>query len=586
MKTPGASRRGFFFARLTRLDAPERLRKEGESMQVDRRGFTRGALALAAAGAANTAGAVRAAGVLSSRSQAMAAIQAYADAHRRWFGLPGLTLGVTSPSGFATVIRSGYANSDGRTPITPDTLFEIGSISKNFTAAMLHQFAAEGRLKLTDRIVTLLPETPLPSDSPIEVQHLLDHVAGIPGDAPLFVPGGLWTAYAPGEHWHYSNTGYDLLGHLAEHVGGKPLSAMLAERLFQPLGMRRTRGAILGEDRLLYAQGYEAADEGVPYARGTPLAPAAWVDVTTAAGCIASTAADMNLYLRSLASAAMGRGGMGLGPQQGLVYTSHSVPSDTAGMTYGNGLMHVEKQGRRYLHHTGGMVSFSSSFHVDIGNGIGAFASSTISAFANYRPRKLTNFAVEALTAAETGKKLPDPPALDEPLKNASDYAGRYSGGGRSFEIRGGQHLSIFANGREARLEPADDDAFTTLHPDFRKFTLKFDRASGKVVAAYWGPDSFAREGATAKFPPSDPALARLAGTYVNDSPWLGTAVIVERGGKLWADTNTPLTPIGDNMWRVGQENWSPERASFANFIDGRPQTLVFSGEKFVRQQV
>jgi len=53
-----------------------------------------------------------------------------------------------------------------------------------------------------------------------------------------------------------------------------------------------------------------------------------------------------------------------------------------------------------------------------------------------------------------------------------------------------------------------------------------------------------------------------------------------------WLGTETPLTPVGDNLWRVGKKNWSPERASFTNFIDGRPQTLIFSGEKFLRHDV
>jgi D-alanyl-D-alanine carboxypeptidase len=555
-------------------------------MHIDRRSFTTGALALAATASAGGSAGVRAAKALSPRARALAAIRTYAEAHRRWFNLPGLTLGVTSPGGFSSVVNVGYANRDTRAAITPDALFQIGSISKSFTGALLHQYAAEGRFNLSDRIVVLLPGTPLPADSPIEVQHLLDHVAGIPGDAPLFVPGGLWTAYRPGEHWHYSNTGYDLLGHLTQHFGGKPLDRLLAERLFVPLGMRRTHGAIKAADRLRYAQGYEAADESVPFVRGAPLAPAAWVDVTTAAGCIASTAADMNLYLRSLSDAVQGRGGMGLGPQPGSAYATHSVPSDSPEMAYGNGLMHVEVKGRRYLHHTGGMVSFSSSFHVDSGNGIGAFASAPISAFANYRPRQLTLFAVQALAAAEAGEKLPDPPPLERPVANAADYVGSYRAGGRSFEIRGGRSLTIVANGREATLEEDDSDLFSTLHPDFRKFSLQFDRSSGKVVAAFWGPDTFVRDGVTVIVAPHDPNLARLAGTYVNDSPWIGSAVLYERGGKLWAGPQSPLTPIGDNLWRVGQANWSPERAAFADFIDGRPQTLIFSGEKFLRQDV
>ena len=94
-------------------------------------------------------------------------------------------------------------------------------------------------------------------------------------------------------------------------------------------------------------------------------------------------------------------------PSRRVRSRTHAVPSDTAGMTYGNGLMHVGNAGRSYLHHTGGMVSFSSSFHVDVASGVGAFASSTISAFAEYRPRLLTRFAVDALTNALAGRPLP-----------------------------------------------------------------------------------------------------------------------------------------------------------------------------------
>ena len=57
-------------------------------------------------------------------------------------------------------------------------------------------------------------------------------------------------------------------------------------------------------------------------------------------------------------------------------------------------------------------------------------------------------------------------------------------------------------------------------------------------------------------------------------------------GGKLWVGTENPMTKIGANLWRVGKEDWSPERASFADFVDGRPQTLIWSGEKFARHDV
>jgi CubicO group peptidase (beta-lactamase class C family) len=550
-------------------------------MLITRRGFTGGALSFALGSqVASTAFAQD-----PKRSAALAAINAYGEAHVRHFRLPGMTLGVTTPDGFSTVMNFGVANADARTPITPQTLFQVGSISKLMNAAVLHQFVSEGKLRLNDRISDLLPTIPLPQGNAIQVQHLLDHVAGIPGDAPVFPAGGLWTAYAPGAHWHYSNTGYEILGKLVEHLAGRPLGRVVEERLFMPLGMRRSHGAIIGADRTLYAQGYEAADE-LPFALGVPLAPAGWVDVTFGAGNVASTADDMNRLMRSLANAVQGRGGMGLSAEAGRAYANHSVPSDTPGMRYGNGIMHTGDHRRAYLHHTGGMVSFSSSFHIDTASGVGAFASSTIGAFAEYRPRLLTQFAVDALTNAAAGHAPPAPPPLERPIAHASAYAGNYSGPAGAFEVRAGTPLTLVANGRSAPLLQWAGDLFRTTHPDFRAFSLLFERKGNAAIAASWGPSTYLRAGSNAQLPKSDPKLAMLAGRYVNDSPWNGMAPVVERGGELWIGTETPMTRIADNLWRIGEDDWSPERGSFANFIDGRPTTFSLSGVLFDRHDI
>jgi hypothetical protein len=277
---------------------------------------------------------------------------------------------------------------------------------------------------------------------------------------------------------------------------------------------------------------------------------------------------------------------MGLPPAPARAYATHAVPSDTPGMTYGNGLMHVGAHGRSYLHHTGGMVSFSSSFHVDTASGVGAFASSTLSAYAEYRPRLLTQFAVDALSNAAAGRPLPAPPPLEAPLADAAAYVGRYAGPAGDFEVRPGSPLTVVARGQSAPLLPWGGNVFRTTHPAFRAFSLMFERHGKAVTAASWGPSTYLRAGSTAQLPKSNPRLKKLAGRYVNDSPWLGMAWVVERGGRLWLGTEVPMTPIGNNLWRVGDESWSPERASFANLIDDRPQTFIFSGEKFVRHDV
>ncbi|MEO7240237.1 MAG: serine hydrolase domain-containing protein [Sphingomicrobium sp.] len=549
-------------------------------MLINRRAFTAGALGTAFAAATPLRAAAFAAPAMAG---ALDAIRAYAEDHRRTFNLPGLTLGLAASGGTNIVFNTGFANPDARLPISPDTLFQIGSISKSLTSALIHQLAAEGRLRLTDPMSTLMPELPLPRGNGISVQHLLDHVSGLPDDAPMFVEGGLWLGYRPGEHWSYSNTGYGILGKLAEHVAGKPLNRLLEERIFRSLGMTRSRGAIVGPDRARFAQGYEAADMTGTYARGAPLAPAGWVDVTDGAGSIASTASDMILYMRSLADAAQGRGGFGLGPVAGRAFTTHFVATDSPAMRYGNGLMQISDEGRSYLHHTGGMVSFSSAFHVDPVSGFGAFASSSLSGLLGYRPRKLSLFAAKALTAAAEGRPLPAPPPLIDPIKQPGDFVGRYRSANRNVEVRGTGELVIIAGGKTAPLQPVGANLFVTPHPDFTDYALMFERTAGRVGALSWGPETLLRDGTPGTAPKSDPALARLAGRYVNDSPWLQTLRIVERGGKLWAGTDAELHPLGPNRFRLGNDAWSPERVGFANFFDGRPQTLIFSGEKFLR---
>ncbi len=548
-------------------------------MLITRRAFTGGALGFALGGQL----AAPAFASNSDLAAALTSIRGYGDANLKHFGLPGLTLGITMPNGFATVLNFGFADREARTPITPDTLFQVGSISKLVNAAILHQLVAEGRVQLTDRVSDLLPNIPLPTGNAIQVQHLLDHSAGLPSDAPLSTEGGLWTAYAPEEHWHYSNTGYEILGLLIEQLAGKPLATVTQERILGPLRMMRSRGAIVTQDRALYAKGYTPAD--LPFAIGIPLVPAPWVDVTSAAVNVGSTSDDMNLLLRSLANAAQGRGGLGLSPETGRAFTTHSVASDERGLRYGNGLMQYSWRGRSYLHHTGGVVAFTSSFHVDIASGVGAFASANVSAFTDYRPRYLTQFAVDALTDAMAGRQISGPPRLTSLLANPASYVGRYSGPSGTFEVRAGSPLTIVADGQAAVLQPWDGELFRTTHPSFRSFSLLFERKGSAVIGAYWGPATYARDGNAMPAAPSDPALVALGGHYASADPWFGSLRLVERGGRLWLGTETPMEKIGDNLWRVGEQVWSPERGAFADVVDGRPQTFIYSGEKFTRAE-
>lgn len=560
-------------------------------MRTTRREFTGGALSLALAAQPTLAKAVAPG---SRMADAVGAIRDYAEANRRFFSLPALTVSATMPDGFSATINSGFADVDARRPVAAATLFQIGSITKSMTAAVIHQLAAEGRLRIDSDARALLPDAPWP-DSVITIQHLLDHNSGLPADGPTHLSAGrLWLGYTPGQHWSYSNLGYVLLGRIAERGGGAPLARLIEARVLLPLGMSNSRGAVTASDRLDYAQAYEPFDLSRPYVRGSALRPAPWMEISDGAGCVASTADDMTRYLRSLASAAQGRGGIGLSAERGSVLTSHSVPTgeadtrfgNVAEMRYGNGLMHVSDGGITYLHHTGGGPFGSAAFHLDPATGIGAFACATISGSADYRPRKLTLFAVKAFAAVGAGQPLPPPPTLESAPANPASFAGTYGLGSRRFNVRTLPTFVLAAHGREAPLQYWDDDLFHTSHPDFADFAIQFERSGSRIVAAHWGSETFRREDAGGSATKSDPMLALLGGRFVNDSPYGGVVRIVERGGRLWLGTEMPMARLSETSWRIGKDDWSPERAEFGDFVERRPQTVKISGALFERREL
>ena len=294
--------------------------------------------------------------------------------------------------------------------------------------------------------------------------------------------------------------------------------------------MSRTRARSSPTDRTAFAQGYEAADNVAPYVRGAPLAPAGWVDVTFGAGSVASTAsghepascARSPMPLRAAAGSACR-------PRSGLEFTTPRGRRPTRpAMRYGNGLMHVGNGGRSYLHHTGGMVSFSSSFHLDTASGVGAFASSTLSAFAGYRPRLLTLFAVDALTAAlrrtaaaaaaaRSTRRSPIAARLCRPLCRARQARSRSAPASRLTHRR--------RRPLGARSQPWGGDLFRTTPSAISRSSRCCSSApADEDRRRQLGPDQLRPRGLGAgRRPPPTRALARLAGRYVNDSPWFGT---------------------------------------------------------------
>ncbi|MBS0362878.1 MAG: serine hydrolase [Proteobacteria bacterium] len=572
-------------------------------MKIDRRavvglGLAGAGLAAASAAAAQEPGG----GVLTVEHDdqgrfagAIADIRAYAARHVAANSLPALTLSVVAPGGMTAQMRFGHANLDAREPLGPDHRFQIGSISKSFTALCVFHLMEQGKLSLDQDATALLPGVPWPGGARITVQHLLNHSSGLPDDAPLFPRGGdgrLWRGFEPGSQWSYSNLGFMMLGMIVERLEQKPLAEVIRLRILEPLGMRATRGAILTRDRHLYAHGYSPLYGDRPYPRGGPLGPGPWTDMTAGSGCVASTAADMARYARWLAQAGQGKGAPILSDAAALRFTKATIDAPgwaVKGAKYANGLAVVPVGDRMVLHHTGGMLAFNSALHVDAQAGVGAFASTNIG-LAPYRPRDITAYACTRLREAIEGGPKADPAPMPPPKPDLAAYIGRYAGADGAVltvtETPGG--IAVGVSDVVSDFEAAGEDLFIATHPREQMQPLVFVRDGKPVVRVWRDGEEFVRLGASGPVtnfsPKAPPDLAALAGTYESDDPWHGTIRIVAHGDQLVVDGADPLVRLGDGSWRLGEKSWSPERIRFDAVVDGKPTRAIVSGVDHVRR--
>ena len=510
---------------------------------------------------------------------ALERLRGQVEDHRSAYGLPGLTLVVVDADGYVGFITSGWSDIEGRKPVQATQLFEIGSISKSFTALCIFRLVAAGRLKLDDDVRDHLQGLQIDTRERVTLQSLLNHSSGLPDGTPLFPrPGGtMWLGYKPGSHWSYSNTGYDLLGGVLETQHGALLETVIQRQVFSPLALVGAKSAIRLEDQDFYASGYWPAQLQNPYPRGGPLDRAPFGEELSGAGCVAMATPQMASYLRWLIQAGRGHGGPLLSDAMAKQWTSPTVdaPGWSPGAKYANGLAVVQVDGRTLLHHTGGMTSFSSSVHVDPQAGVACFASTNVGA-SGYRPRAITAWACGLFRTAATGAAPPLSKPTAWSIDKPTDYAGTFTAAnGEHLEVRpGGAGLQLIFAGATCELEPSGDDAFLAHHPRFARYAFLAERKDGKPVALWWGATEYAADPSKLRGPASAD-LAALAGRY---DDVFSTSRVVARPTGLFLDGTTPLTRQSDGSWRPGDDDWTPERLSFDAPLAGRPQRLNASG--------
>jgi CubicO group peptidase (beta-lactamase class C family) len=329
----------------------------------------------------------------------------------------------------------GYANLEHSLPITPQTKFRIGSVTKQFTAAAILRLQEEGKLKVSDPLARFLPDYPRAGQ--VTLHHLLTHTSGIHcyTDKADFLsqvtqpiePEKLLRSFqddpydfAPGKSWRYSNSGYFLLGYLVEKVSVNGYERYLSNNFFEPLGMKDTgvhrRGLRLSNE----ATGYSFDSGKVSLAKDWDMS---WAG---GAGCLYSTVEDLHRWSEALFSGKVLKEESLQAALTPARLKDGKEPTGPLAGGYAYGLVSTEYRGLRLVHHGGGLHGFASL--------LAAFPDQklTVIILANAAPFSGLNASALAQEIAEIylwdkmkPKEISKPDVLADPQTFAA-YAGRY----------------------------------------------------------------------------------------------------------------------------------------------------------------
>ena len=405
-------------------------------------------------------------------------------------GLPGMAVAIAGRDGETAFAAKGWAELRKR-PIEEDTLFELGSIGKTYTALLALEL-----LDLQAPVTDYLPWFEVRSGfGPIRIEHLLTHSAGLIRGTEMTADSrfDVWAlrdtdaGFAPGERYYYSNVGYRAVGYALEAATGERYPDLLRARILEPLRLEHTEPEITVDVRGRMAIGYDRLHEDRATSAADPLYPATWLETGTADGCLAATAGDLAAF------------GVALLEGRAETLTSGPLLDSGHGWSYGYGL---ERKGS-IVGHGGSMPGFASSLLGDLESGL-------------------------AVAALMNGP--------DE--HNATEVVARF----------------VLDSHRGAAAEPPGD-------PEPSR--------------------------------PADPPAAPLGeyaafyGRFRSYNPWLPGFRVEQRESGLtaslaWGD-DKPLTQLGDAEFRVGEEEWSPERLRFDAVVDGEALRANLSGETYYR---
>lgn len=517
---------------------------------------------------------------------ALRQIETYASQALQEQGAPGMSVAITDRQHTLRILTFGYANLDAKAPVTAQTRFPIGSITKGMTALGLMELHDQKRFDPRAPVRDYLPWFALsPANDVIYAHQLLSHTAGVPGDYS-FSPGYLYsvaalrrthTTYRPGTSWAYSNDGLATAGAMLAAIDGKPWADSLQARVFDALGMTHSSPVFTPETLDDAAFGYVFDDSNILTPPNPRLVPSFPGDFEDPAGSVISTPGDMAKYMRLILNGGVNDAGTRvLSPASFALWTTPDKLNDgkLAGENapelqeapelyrhYAFGLAVHDENGDTIVGHTGGIAGYSACMENDVTRGFGVAAMSNL-VEAPLHPCAIVLYAIAVLRAQSAGQPLPPiPPKLGYYLqRTAVPNASRYAG---TFTAPDGTALTFTANGDTLALQTQSGPK--TLYPRFGSFWvddarftvygLTFLRNKAGTVdevvsgaqwfanAAYTGPKSFT-------YPA---AWSALLGRYETLGLWgVPTASrVYEFKGRLTMD-GTPLEPKPDGSFASG----------------------------------
>ena len=391
---------------------------------------------------------------------------------RRWVGL---ALGIQHRD--EVRIRCyGFADLENRVAVREDSVFAIGSLTKQFTAALILRLAELGKLSLGDEITRHLPNYPV-GNRRVTIHHLLTHTSGIQNYSVLpefsrrltedLAPEEIADVFKdepfqsePGQRFEYNNSGYHLLGMIAEAIVGQPYSDCVDQYLLEPLGLERTR--YLSNASILpnRARGY-AVENGV-----VQNAPYLSWHIPYSAGGLGSTVGDLLEWQRSLNRIEV--------LSESSLRLMRTPGMDASGVTtgYGYGLGIGRFEGQPKHTHNGGIPGYTSVLSCYPTHDL------TITVLVNTHMANV--WAIDSEVARTLlGFPSPERPPISLTSEALARYVGRYWLGSQQVEItRAGDGLQWLVQ----RFQPIGNHVFQGV--DDPECTLTFATDCGRVVNA------------------------------------------------------------------------------------------------------